>query len=175
MEHEEMYEPIEQEQSSDETDTAVLPFAVAPAATDEIECTTDMECPSGMVCEAVSCCQAEGCHCPDAVCAWSDTGAQGRDCESADDCGIGYGCNLSEATACGESSDESCTESPIGWCNADGSDSNSAMPYPDESADAIDEASEELTGCQGGADTGLPIVFALALFAATLSRRRQLS
>jgi hypothetical protein len=168
MEHEEMFEPMEEEANPDSEDMALLPFAVESEPRDDLECDTDLGCPSGMICEPVSCCEAEDCDCPVAVCVWSDTGAQGRDCETSDDCGSGYRCDLSDAQECDDSFAEACTAAPIGWCDADASRSRTNMPYPREDADAV-------TGCQGGSDQSLPLLLALALMATTLSRRPRLS
>ena len=167
MEHEEMFEPMEEERS-DDVETAMLPISVEAPRRVDIECDTDLACPSAMLCEAVQCCEAEDCECPAALCAWSETGAQGRDCETADDCGSGYRCDLSDAQECPDSFAEECTDTPIGWCAVDPSQANTNMPFPNEDGDVI-------TGCQGGSDSSLPLLLALALMASALFRRPRLS
>ncbi|MGB0590851.1 MAG: hypothetical protein ACPGU1_14315 [Myxococcota bacterium] len=174
MDHEEMFVPMDEGAQAQDEPATPPPISEAPGPYD-FPCDTDMDCPASLTCEHVECCMARDCLCPPMACLTSDTGAQGRDCLSDDDCGSDYSCTFDDGEGCTDQADEVCVAPRFGWCDFDPSGPPSAMPYPDDGADALDEGTEELTGCQGGSDTGLPLVFALALFAATLSRRPQLS
>ena len=174
MDHDEMFAPMDEGAQSQDDAATPLPIPEEPGPYDS-PCDTDLDCPAGLLCEVVQCCMGLDCVCPPMACLTSDTGAQGRDCLSDDDCGSGYSCTFDDGEACTDQADEACVVPRFGWCDFAPSEPPSEMPYPDEGADVIDEGAEELTGCQGGADTDLPLSFALALFAATLSKRRQLS
>ena len=174
MEEEQEEEPTEVEEDgpdSDEGDEALFTTLRLPVSVEAEEvppaqhiCSSDLECPSGMLCEAIECCEAEDCECPEALCQWSETGAQGRDCLSDEDCGAGYLCQHAEPAACDDPSDPMCHEGAVSWCEA-----------IEEAVDISGDAVDVRTGCQGGSQQSLPLWIALSMMVSAFIRRTVLA